>query len=152
MLRSVWYNKLARTLLSTCHPTYLSPELRLAQTLVEADIVVAIYKGYSKGGWDQVLDRTFHSWDDIFTIDNSVNMLSNGCIRSYPIFIHDTNKICLCEKGRLACGTVPKFTDRRYKRYPFLEIWQLFITPPVVRIYIQVIALEDNETCEVIRQ
>jgi len=94
-----------------CNLPYLSPELRLAQAPVEADIVVAIYKSFSEGRRDQVLYRTLHARDDIFAIDDRFDMLSNGCISSNTIFIHDTNKICLRKKGRLACGTVPKFAD-----------------------------------------
>ena len=94
-----------------CNLPYLSPEVRLVQAPVEADIVVAIYKAYSESGRDQVLHRTLHTRDDIFAIDDCFDMLSNGCISSNTIFIHDTNKICLRKKGRLACGTVSKFAD-----------------------------------------
>lgn len=94
-----------------CNLPYLSPELRLAQAPVEPDIVVAIYKAYSEGRRDQVLYRTLHARDDIFAIDDRLDMLSNSCISSNTIFIHDTNEICLRKKGRLACGTVPKFAD-----------------------------------------
>ena len=90
---------------------YLSPKVRPAQAPVEADIVVAIYKAYSEGGRDQVLYRTLHARDDIFAVDDRVDMLSNGCVSSNTIFIHDTNKIRLRKKGGLARNTVPKFAD-----------------------------------------
>ena len=94
-----------------CNLTYLSPKVWPAQAPVEADIVVAIYEAYSEGGRDQVLYRTLHARDDIFAIDDRVDMLSNGCISSNTIFIHDTDEIRLRKKGRFARSTFPKFAD-----------------------------------------
>lgn len=62
---------------------YLTSKLRPAQTTLEPHGVISFHKPDAQGGWDEILRRSLHPLNDIITIDDRLNMLRDGGIRTY---------------------------------------------------------------------
>lgn len=61
---------------------YLASELRLAQTMVEANGIVAFYEPYAECRRDKIFGSALHSFDNIPAVDDRLYVLSDGGIRS----------------------------------------------------------------------
>lgn len=75
--------------------TYLPPQLWLTQTLVESNLVVTVNEPNSKRGWNQVFGSAFISLNDIFAVDNCLDVLCNSGVGAYiPAFggVRETKK------------------------------------------------------------
>lgn len=61
---------------------YLTPELGFTEAFVQSNFVIAFDKANPKLGGNEVLGGSFHFFNDVVAIYDSLYMLSNGSIRS----------------------------------------------------------------------
>lgn len=145
--------------------SYLAPELWLAQTLFEPNLIVALDQADTKGRRYEVFNGPLVPLENIFAIDNGFNMLGYGRISSFSnsldrtisrrrstrrrtnaILIHQRDKVRFGEKIRFARMAFPELADRRLKLFAFLEIGYLMPSPFIVWIYEQVILRQYYQT------
>lgn len=61
------------------------------------------------------------------------------------MLVHETDQICFCEKSRFGRLAFVEPTLCRNEGLPLLEVWYFLVRPFVVREYVQVVPLPDNE-------
>lgn len=62
--------------------SYLAPEVGFAETSVEVDSVVTLDKTNTQSRRDKVLGITFHVFLHVISVNDSLYMLGNRCVRA----------------------------------------------------------------------
>lgn len=82
MLRSVYVSTVRGSDFAEKGVTNFASQLGLTQALVEANLVIAMDQSKAQFRWNQILRAAFHTFFNVTTINDHLNVLSYGRVGS----------------------------------------------------------------------